>query len=111
MAGIIEVDAETWASDTNLKQTQYIQVNPILLRFLQKKELKSFRPSIEILRLIFVYRCLQNENNNMLQGFKFSVKYGQKVSEKNKIAELKVITRAVSEAEKKIKKTDKKGKN
>ena len=111
MAGIIEVDAETWASNTNLKQTQYIQVNPILLRFLQKKELKSFRPSIEILRLIFDYRCLQNQNNNMLQGFKFSVKYGQKVTEKNKIAELKVITRAVSEAEKKIKKTDKKGKN
>ena len=113
MAGIIEVDFETCASasDPNLKQTEYIQVNPILLRFLQKKELKSFETSIEILRLIFDYRCVQNQNNNMLQGFKFSVKYGQKVTEKNKIAELKVITRAVSEAEKKIKKTDKKGKN
>ena len=104
MAGIIEVDFETCASasDPNLKQTEYIQVNPILLRFLQKKELKSFETSIEILRLIFDYRCLQNKNNNTLQGFKFSVKYGQKVTEKNKIAELEVITRAVSEAEKKI---------
>ena len=106
MAGIIEVDAETWASNTNLKQTQYIQVNPILLRFLQKKELKSFETSIEILRLIFDYRCVQNQNNNMLQGFKFSVKYGQRVTEKNKIANLEVINRVVCEAEKKIKKTE-----
>ena len=105
MAGIIEVDFETCASasDPNLKQTEYIQVNPILLRFLQKKELKSFETSIEILRLIFDYRCVQNQNNNMLQGFKFSVKYGQRVTEKNKIANLEVINRVVCEAEKKKK--------